>query len=202
MLAHLKGTKLLTICFMKWENQLEKICQYFVFVRHGYLLKWIFGYRNFRHTMVEVMEVSWKVDQVWGGISICCLLWEMVGAASRHDTVWARSGGGGCGNKVRKRLWGAFNIEHWTMLRLGKVAKNSYQKILGFFWPKGGGSHPIQKGFIRKTEIFWHNLKKKNWDFFDHFSPKWGGGSCPIQKGFIRKTEIFWHNLPKKRGGL
>ena len=30
--------------------------------------------------------------------------WVWLRAASRHDTVWARSGGGGCGNKVRKRL--------------------------------------------------------------------------------------------------
>ena len=30
--------------------------------------------------------------------------WVWLRAASRHDTVWARSGGGGCGNIVRKRL--------------------------------------------------------------------------------------------------
>ena len=59
--------------------------------------------------------------------------------------------------------------------------KNPYQKILRFFLTKGGGSHPIQKGFIRKTEIFWHNLPKKG--------------------GFIKKMGFFLTILPK-RGGV
>ena len=29
------------------------------------------------------------------------------------------------------------------------------------FFDQKGGSHLIQKGFIRKTEIFWHDLPKK-----------------------------------------
>ena len=47
--------------------------------------------------------------------------------------------------------------------------KNHYQKILRFFLLRGG--LPIQRGFIRKTEFFWHNLPKKG--------------------GFIKKTGIF-----------
>ena len=50
-------------------------------------------------------------------------------------------------------------------------SKKSLSENTQIFLTKGGGSHPIQKGFIRKTEIFWHNLPKKG--------------------GFIKKTGIF-----------
>ena len=63
-----------------------------------------------------------------------------------------------------------------------KISVN--RKKLRIFWifcQKGGGSHPIQKGFIRKTEIFWHNLPKKG--------------------GFIKKTGIFL-TISAKRGGV
>ena len=37
-------------------------------------------------------------------------------------------------------------------------SKKSLSENTQIFLTKGGGSHPIQKGFIRKTEIFWHRL--------------------------------------------
>ena len=54
-----------------------------------------------------------------------------------------------------------------------------------YFFPKGGLGGLSQsiirkKGFVRKAVIFWHILPKKggfikkNWKFFDHFSPKGG----------------------------
>ena len=60
-------------------------------------------------------------------------------------------------------------------------SKKSLSENTQIFLTKGGGSHPIQKGFIRKTEIFWHNLPKKG--------------------GFIKKTGIFL-TISAKRGGV
>ena len=39
--------------------------------------------------------------------------------------------------------------------------KKGSRKYSDFFDQRGGGSHSIQKGFIRKNGIFWHNLPKK-----------------------------------------
>ena len=52
---------------------------------------------------------------------------------------------------------GGINKKNWYFFTFGQKggrgvsakAKLSYQKILRFFLTKGGGSHPIQKGFIR-----------------------------------------------------
>ena len=44
---------------------------------------------------------------------------------------------------------------------LGQSKKSLSENTQIFLTKEGGGSHPIQKGFIRKTEIFWHNLPKK-----------------------------------------
>ena len=65
----------------------------------------------------------------------------------------------------------------------------------------GGGSHPIQKGFIRKTEIFGIIYQKrgvlyKKPVFFDHFSPKRGGVWAESKKSLTEKTEVV-----KKGGG-
>ena len=61
------------------------------------------------------------------------------------------------------------------------------------------GSHPIQKDFIRKTEIFWHNLPKK----------KGGGVWAKSKKSLSEKTEVvkkggggvsgFWQQVKKKQ---
>ena len=80
-------------------------------------------------------------------------------------------------------------------------SKKSLSENTQIFFDQGGGSHPIQKGFIRKTEIFWHNLPKKGafikkkLVFFDYFGEK-GGGSRPIQKISVflfkvKKTVFF-----------
>ena len=44
---------------------------------------------------------------------------------------------------------------------LGQSKKSLSENTQIFLTKGGGGSHPIQKSFIRKTEIFWHNLPKK-----------------------------------------
>ena len=116
-----------------------------------------------------------------------------------------------CFHNTRLELLGeASKKKYWffmTILRKGGggVSENPkfpYQKKLRFFWHKGGGSHPIQNGFIRKNEIFWHILPKrgdfirKNWEFFVIFRQK-GGGSRPIRKILIRK---IWGIQTKGRG--
>ena len=57
---------------------------------------------------------------------------------------------------------------------------------------KGGGSYPIQKGFIRKTEIFWHIWPKRVIlsAKTGHFLPK-RGESGPIENNpYQKKTEV------------
>ena len=68
--------------------------------------------------------------------------------------------------------------------------------FLDFFAERGGGSHPIQKGFSRKkwvlaekTEIFWI------------FCPK-GGGVSPNPKGFYQKKLRFFRIFSPKGGGV
>ena len=71
--------------------------------------------------------------------------------------------------------------------------KNHYQKILRFFFTKGGFTQ--SKGVLsEKLNFFWHNLPKKggfikkNWYFFDHFSFK--GHNVPRSK-MCRKLGFF-----------
>ena len=85
-------------------------------------------------------------------------------------------------------------------------SKKSLSENTQIFLTKGGGSHPIQKGFIRKTEIFWHNLPKKGGfikktGIFFTISAK-RGGSRPIQKILIRKNWHFFDYFAEKGGGV
>ena len=62
------------------------------------------------------------------------------------------------------------------------------RKYSDFFDQRGGGSHPIQKGFIRFFGIICQKmgvLYKKNGSFLTIFRRK-GGGSGPSQKILIR----------------
>jgi len=83
-------------------------------------------------------------------------------------------------------------------------SKKSLSENTQIFLTKGGGSHPIQKGFIRKTEIFWHNLPKKGGfikktGIFLNISVK-RGGSRPIHKILIRKNWYFFDYFAEKGG--
>ena len=77
--------------------------------------------------------------------------------------------------------------------------KNPYQKILQFFLPKGEGSHPIQKSFIRFFGIICQKLgvfSNETGSFLTIFCQK-GGGLGLVKKILIRKkTEVV-----KKGGG-
>ena len=68
------------------------------------------------------------------------------------------------------------------------------QNFLDFFAKRGGGSHPIQKGFIRKNEIFGHILPKGG-DFvgkknFFYIKPPFFGKLCQKISVFLIKP--FW----------
>ena len=85
-------------------------------------------------------------------------------------------------------------------------SKKSLSENTQIFLTKGGGSHPIQKGFIRKTEIFWHNLPKKGGfikktGIFLTISAKRGVGLGQSKKSLSEKTGIFLTISPK-RGGV
>ena len=71
------------------------------------------------------------------------------GVQTRHglgtvDTVWARSGGGGCGNIVRKRLLreGCKNVS------FGRVSTQKGER------GRGGGRHTSKKGLLLRRWLF------------------------------------------------
>ena len=93
-------------------------------------------------------------------------------------------------------------IKNWFFLlsvkRGGGALANPnypYQKI-----PKGGESHPIQKGFIRFFGIICQKMgvlyKKKTGSFLTIFRRKGGGGLAQSKKSLSEKTEVV-----KKGGG-
>ena len=82
-----------------------------------------------------------------------------------------------------------------------KISVN--RKKLRIFWifcQKGGGSHPIQKGFIRKNEIFGHILPKRG-DFVRKNSEFFGirGGVSANPKFLL--TEKIWPSKLIRGGG-
>ena len=70
----------------------------------------------------------------------------------------------------------------WGVLQNPKfLVTEKHSEVFGFFCQKGEWSHPIQKGFIRKNEIFGHILPKSG--------------------DFVRKKLRIVRNFWSKRGG-
>ena len=116
--------------------------------------------------------------------------------------IWLESVRISFGTKGRhqKKNWFFFFFRQKGGGGVSDNPKNPYQKILRLFWPKRGGSHPIQKGFIRFFGIICQKmgvLYKKLVVFWPFFAEK-GGGLGRVKKILIRKN---WGGQKRGRGG-